>query len=246
MKPKGTKKQQLSQMSDNESSDEKESESTSLKQLLCQITKYFDTIMGLKDTMQKLTIENIELKHEMGEMKKANDDLLQRVEMLEKASGGWTTASKANHGPVAGAVKTADWNEYSLSDISVELANRASKVKNIIIMGLDETDAQTDKDNITELLRDILEMSVDITDSFRLGKDEGKTRPLMVQTPSAQIRNTVLLNAKKMRLLEPTHKFKKVYLRADMTRLELKEDFDKRNAAKLRYTARNSAIPAKK
>lgn len=232
MSRKASKKNVFSQVGDNECNEESPDQATEnnmlmqiLQHVLAQQSRY-DNVTTL---VHKLEIENLEMKNVINGLKGDNSALLQRIETLEKASGGWTDASKATDGPVSHAAI----NDTVMTNITKELSARATKVQNVVIFGIDESTG-TDKEKIIDLLQNGLGLSDitsdDIITHFRFGtQKENQPRPLKLKLNTQALKLKIISLSGKLSTRE---KYKRVYIRNDLTQIELKE-YNERRLAKL-------------
>ena len=132
-----------------------------------------------------------------------------------------------------------------LTDTVEELEERQSRKKNIVIFGLPEASCakersdSIDKQRFSELMTALnLDEEIHSADRcFRLGSRGSQQRPLKVILRSADLRDSILKSASKLGKLPKGHKFKEVYLKEDLTRLQQLQQKSLRSELKLRKEA---------
>ena len=107
----------------------------------------------------------------------------------------------------------------STFDVANEIAERDRRKRNIIVYNLPEkTERADDKVKLTEMCKEITDVELKITKTFRLGKRvESKHRPLLVGLETEDDRACLLSVAPRLRL---STEFKQVFIALDMTKLE--------------------------
>ena len=235
-----------SQLSDNEGIDENESDNHTLKKMMEMILKSQNNYQKFFDEIHQLRSENVEMKNDLRLLKADKDSLLQRIETLENAFGDWSPVSKADTGPVS----NANTNVSSMvSTVTAELSSRATRTSNVVIFGMEEfigTEAVAkEKAEIVSLVNKglgIAEMNdADILQHYRLGNknDDGRPRPLKIKLKSQNMRDIILASSKKLGNNPPDHKFRRIFINADLTVIERKEAAAKRQERKNRQSGHN-------
>ena len=222
----------LSQASDNECIEDSDTSDNIVLRLLLEITKFHDKFNSLKDETNNNKLEIIKLQHESEKLKSENATLLQRIETLELASGGWSTAPKAKRGPAT------DANDVTkiVADVTGELSARSSKSKNVVIMGLQECqDGGNQRESDGHGVKDLLEHSLgldittEIAEHFRLGVKKGdRPRPLKLKMSSQQSKDRIMGAARKLASLPVGHKYKRIFIGHDLTEIEREAEFKRR------------------
>ena len=123
--------------------------------------------------------------------------------------------------------------QHSLKeDILNELENRDARQNNIVIFGLPEptlpaagsssSSDEGDKDNVLSMFSEIGIDDVNISRCFRLGQknSQPRPRPLKVILKSREVKELVLSAAPKLSRLSDSHRFRKVFIKVDLTPLQ--------------------------
>ncbi len=127
-----------------------------------------------------------------------------------------------------------------LSDVVRELDMRASKKSNIVISGIRPSSTVTDTDLVKNLLCDELGITANVTRCARLGKpsaDANRPCRLLVTLSSDTDSSAAIRSAKKLRSSTDVNVRDHVYINADQTPEQRKQDYDLRCELKRRRAA---------
>ena len=119
------------------------------------------------------------------------------------------------------------------STVADELQSRKEKEQNLVVFGLEESAEHTEsedavKEKVCNLLSSLEVPSPDISTVFRMGRrSPGRPRPVKVFCGNADTRSAALRNARKLKDLPNGHKHKKVFIRADLTKLQRDQEYKK-------------------
>lgn len=105
-----------------------------------------------------------------------------------------------------------------------EIRERQERRKNIIIVGLDEEIPMDTGMEGKKWLQETLELKteLDIIDCYRLGKKEGKVRPIKIDFKTEEQAKEILAKRKTM-ISRENGKYRKVYINPDRTRTQREE-----------------------
>lgn len=154
---------------------------------------------------------------QLDELKKSNNDILERLDKVEKEKD----ELKSNHSVIQEQVKTlrTDMGQHldQLDGKIDEEINRLRRINNIIVMGLPEGE---DGVRLAEELMQIIlpNSTIEIKDE-RLGRDLNaeKPRPMRIRLSNEVEKQTALNNCKKLKGL---HNFNKVSVKKDLTKMQ--------------------------
>ena len=163
----------------------------------------------LSAIIKVLQAENMELKQAVQELKNQNANVVNKPL--------FTSFFKENIGPEVGSTK-------QLSEPAIDLMNAMNsenneilkKENNLIIFGLKNTNDRDDELLVGDLFNSIGSDKKDIIKLFRFkSTNSDKPAPICVMVKSKQLRNQVLVNAKK---LQSSNEFKDVFINVDQTK----------------------------
>ena len=167
-----------------------------------------------------------ELENRLKTVEKEKDDLMKRVEQLEKK----TTQNEGGLKKVETGLEKA--KEEVKEEVRLDMIEKEGRSNNMVIYGMAESekdDAQEragdDKRKVKNLL-ETLEMDMqeeDVEVKFRAGKkrEDGKPRPLIVRFKEEEMKERALNDARKLARKEG---WKRVFLAQDMTPRQREED----------------------
>jgi cell division septum initiation protein DivIVA len=219
---------------------------TTLLQLVIKVTEVLTKNADLQDQIR-------DLKDHIRDLKESNKCLTERIQVLEDASGEWSTKQRHFTAPLP------DINALT-STVADELQGRKDKEMNLVILGLEERPVEATDENESadmaeaaemRLVKDVLQ-SIDVTNPnitkvFRMGRrNTGRPRPVKVLCDDRASRSNILMNAKKLKNLPDGDRRKKVFIRADLTQLQRDQDYIRRQTTRQQpgrpensYTTRN-------
>ncbi len=163
-----------------------------------------------------------ELQEEIRDLRQCNRDLLLRVENLEGKSGEWTSREAHQTAPLSDVMALT-------ATVADELQSRKDKDQNLVIYGLREitedrdstVNEESEKDAVCELLTHLQVPSPNISTVFRMGRrSPGRPRPVKVFCGNPETREVALRNSRKLKDLPSSHKFRNVFIRAYLTKLQ--------------------------
>lgn len=104
-----------------------------------------------------------------------------------------------------------------------EMLEREKRHSNLVIMGLEEDeDCAKEFQLVTDMIDKLMvEVSVKVEVVGRIGKKEGKMRPLRIKIEDIGHRRMILTRAKKLKGMKG---MEKIYIVTDMTRMQQEED----------------------
>ena len=166
------------------------------------------TLQGLKAELTTLQTITSNLATKVKDLCTQNTTL---QEQLQVVSSDLTTKSTSSLSDSDAASSTFD--------VANEIAERDRRKRNIIVYNLPEkTERVADKVKFTEMCKEITDVELKITKTFRLGKRvESKHRPLLVGLETEDDKACLLSVAPRLRL---STEFKQVFIALDMTKLE--------------------------
>lgn len=197
------------------------------------LVELVNTLTQVLTTNSALQLELRTLTSDHKKLQEAHQQLLERVETLEKSSGDWTQASTRRQHST-----TSDLEALTCT-VADELQARTEKQSNVVIYGLPELPSVDDqpateedeKKKVSDLLKDDLSITQpSVVRAYRMGRPrtDGRPRPIKVHLPDSTQKRTVLDNAKKLGKLPDTHAHKKVYIRSDWTAMQREQDYKRR------------------
>lgn len=140
---------------------------------------------------------------------KQSDVILNSNEVLLKIANKPDPQAVVNNSPPAD-VQNMIRNEFELE----------RKKTNVCVYGLNEDNVKPDKELFSEILTHLQVENIDenLLGFERVGKkQDGKIRPLIVKTPSAECKKDILKNAPKLKNLHRNTSGSKVYIAPDLT-----------------------------
>ena len=169
-----------------------EDESDANTLLLKLMTKFTDLI----EKNYVLNAEVNQLKADNVILSQKYDDLLSRVDELEKNRQDWSTQGKNNlTAPVQDVMALT-------STVADELQARKEKESNLVVQGLPESpsdDEESQKDNVLALFNSISVRNPRVIRAFRMGRRTNKPRPIKVLCENRDTQQAVLSNAKRLK-----------------------------------------------
>jgi hypothetical protein len=201
-------------------------------------------LINLITKMSDLLEKNYSLNDQVRQLREENkvfrdrqSDLLQRIEDLENGHTNWSA-------PSHNAIAPTDVQAL-VSSVSDELTQRKEKELNIVVYGLKEKPADENnpeevesEEEVKQALADLFDTGVKcnvsadkINRAFRLGKPrrpDEKPRPIKVFMKDPDSRRSILENCKNLGKFPQDHKFRKVFVRADWTKLQ-REAYNRNN-----------------
>lgn len=138
------------------------------------------------------------------------------------------------------AASAAPASRVEISDVMHELDMRASKKANIVLSGLQPSSRLTDVAIVTSLLRDELSINATVVSCTRLGKPSADVnRPCRILATLSSVTDSLaaVRNAKKLRTSTEAHVREHVFVNADLTPEQRKQDYNLRTELKRRRAA---------
>ena len=166
------------------------------------------------------------------------ESLRNKVKNLEKRSEMWESKFQSSQG----ASNAPDFTQPATTPYELQLQKR--KKNNLIIFGLKENDQDanwSDKDELQSLVADLEStISLDETQFFRVGRNLGRCRPLVLKLKNECKKAEILFLAKS---LKNKRKWQGVSITHDLTKLQCQEE--KAREVELRSIAeeRNRSLP---
>ena len=166
------------------------------------------------------------------------ESLRNKVKNLEKRSEMWESKFQSSQG----ASNAPDFTQPATTPYELQLQKR--KKNNLIIFGLKENDQdanQSDKNELQSLVADLEStVSLDETQFFRVGRNLGRCRPLVLKLKNECEKAEILFLAKS---LKNKRKWQGVSITHDLTKLQCQEE--KAREVELRSIAeeRNRSLP---
>lgn len=121
--------------------------------------------------------------------------------------------------------------EASRADAINELEQRNSRRKNVVLFGLPEghpsapNDHNMDRQSFSDILSTLnIRDEIAVERCFRLGTKGSRHRPLKVILKSQESRELLLKCASRLGRLAEQHKFRKVFIKPDLTPMQLTEE----------------------
>ena len=213
----------------------KEKEMEKLKKKISELEKFIDNVKEVEDVNKRLTElekleENVRVVEEVNMNLKELEKLKENVGAMEEVKKRLTE------------VEGLEKNENrATAMVFTELLERESRRGNLVIYGLTEPApeiwdgrrrAAADQVKLQQLV-DLIGVNVPIKDEIkfckRLGVRNGdKTRPLLVGLHKVQVKELILINARKLAMDDS---WKKVYVNQDITRSQREGDGKTRQEA---------------
>lgn len=213
-----------------DSSDEGDDSPSVTAALLSLVEKITDLVANNSSLQQELK----SLKDDHKKLQDNYNELLSRVESLEKNSDDWSAVPSRRQHSTTGDL------EALTCTVADELEARKEKQANVVIYGLPELPPGTDdeqpsedaeKDSVSTLLKDDLGIqNPDVVRAYRMGRPrtDRKPRPIKVHLPDTTHKKTVLENAKKLGRLPEEHEHYHVFIRSDWTAMQREQDYRRR------------------
>jgi hypothetical protein len=201
-----------------------------------------EQLKGLTEKQGKMEIEVAEVKKTMEQVKEGAvsqdfEEVKKEVVKLrldgEDMSKKWSDIlkekSEENKDRVIPVRSLAENREIQVK--VTEAMEREKRRNNLVILGMKETDNDEYKDDVEELIKELMGgLYVKIQVGERIGRKDGKARPVRITVEDLRHRRNILRKAKELKNMEGKER---IYITPDLTRLQQEDDKKLRDQVKI-------------
>ena len=208
------------------------------------LTKIDDSVREFTTQLQKCEDLVTQYSTRLSNVERTHETMATQIATLQASIATLTSAAASSVAAVASSadatITPTTTASLEFSDLIHELDLRVSKKTNIVLSGVLPTTSLTDTAIVTNLLRDELNINATVTRCTRLGKpsaDPSRPCRLLATLSSGADALAVVRSAKKLRSSTNAHVRDHVYINADLTPEQRKQDYNLRTELKRRRTA---------
>ena len=210
------------------------------------VVKLLDRIADLLHSHNDLMTEIRDLRQDYRKVTENYEHLLNRMEIMENMKETHNANVNGKH------MVASPGNVDSLTtNVADELVGRREKEMNLVLLGYEKlSDSESSEEEERTAATGFIQTQLAIADpgllnAARLGRRQpGRSRPLRVTFSSSGTRLSTLNAAKNLSKLPRTNKYRSVFVRPDLTKLQREQDYLRRQARRSAGAGRSAPLPS--